>query len=297
MKRKSFKYIALIVSLFYLIALNIGCSGTKLANSNEFQKLTIKWRLIKNPQSETETNKAAFTFINNGTDTIKTGKWWLYFNQSFLKPKQSDDLTKGKIEHLNGDLYRYVPDSGFTLRPGDSLLFEYEGAGILFNEKYAPQGAYIVCDDSKIIAKDLTVAPLTDYTNIFSDSAFIATIPTAANQYLINQNIPVLPSGSIGQIIPSPYTIKPGKGGVTLDKTTTVYYSNSLKKEADYLVSLMEKYLGTKLKMKEGNGTEANSITIKTAPLTVNGVSEEAYSLTVVEGKEVEIVQTVITRA
>lgn len=289
MKRKSFKYIALIVSLFYLIALNIGCSETKLANSNEFEKLTIKWRLIKNPKSETETNKAAFTFINNGTDTIKTGKWSLYFNQSFLKPKQSDDLTKGKIEHLNGDLYRYVPDSGFTLRQGDSLLFEYEGAGILFNEKYAPQGAYIVYDDSKIIAKDLDIAPLTDYTNIFSDSAFIATIPTAANQYLINQNIPVLPSGTIGKIIPSPYTIKPGKGSVALDKTTTVYYSNALKKEADYMVSLMEKYLGTKLKIKEGIGTEANSITIKTTPLMVNGVSEEAYSLTVVEGKGIVI--------
>jgi hypothetical protein len=77
-----------------------------LKNSNELEKLTVKWRLIQNPKSETETNKAAFTFINNGAETIKTGNWALYFNQSFLKPMKSDDLTQGEIEHLNGDLYR-----------------------------------------------------------------------------------------------------------------------------------------------------------------------------------------------
>ncbi|WP_255037494.1 family 20 glycosylhydrolase [Lacihabitans soyangensis] len=260
-----------------------------MKNTNELEKLTIKWQLIKNPEIESGTNKSAFTFINSGTETIKTGKWSLYFNQSFLKPIQPDNLTKGKIEHLNGDLYRYVPDSSFTLSQGDSLFFEYEAAGILFNEKYAPQGAYIVYDDSKIITKDLNIAPITDYSNIFSDSAFVATIPNAANQYLINQNIPVLPSDKIGKIIPSPYSIKSGKGGVILDKSTTIYYSNVLKKEAEYLVSLMEKYLGTKLKIKEGNGTEANSITIKTAPLKVNDVSAEAYSLSVAEEKGVVI--------
>ena len=74
-----------------------------------------------------------------------------------------------------------------------------------------------------------------------------------------------------------------------MDKNSTVYYSKTLKKEAEYLVSLMEKYLGTKLKIKEGNGAEANSITIKTAPLKINGASAEAYSLTVAEGKGVVI--------
>ena len=289
MKRKNFTYITLIVSFFWLITSSIGCSSSNLKNTSEFEKLTIKWRLIKNPKSETETNKSAFTFINNGAETIKTGNWALYFNQSFLKPMQSDELTQGKIEHLNGDLYRYVPDSSFTLRQGDSLIFEYEAAGILFNEKYAPQGAYIVYDDSKIIAKDLNIASITDYSDIFSDSAFVATIPTASNQYLINQNIPDLPTDDIGKIIPSPYSIKSGKGSVTLDKTSTIYYSNSLKNEASYLVTLMDKYLGAKLKMKEGVGTDANSISLKTAPLIVNEISNEAYSLAVHESKGINI--------
>lgn len=289
MQRKNFTYIICFISIFCLIVLNIGCSSSNLKNTNALEKLTIKWRLIKNPKSEAETNKAAFTFLNNGTETIKTGKWSLYFNQSFLKPKESNDLTKGKIEHLNGDLYRYVPDSSFILRQGDSLIFEYEAAGILFNEKYAPQGAYIIYDDSKIIAKDLNIAPLTDYTNIFSDSTFVATIPNAANQYLINQNISELPNNKIGKIIPSPYSIKSGKGSVILDKTSTIYFSNSLKNEAYYLVTLMEKYLGAKLKMKEGIGTEANAINLKSAPLIVNGISDEAYSLTVHEAKGIDI--------
>ncbi len=289
MQRNIFTNIVCFISFFCLIVFNIGCSSSILKNTNELEKLTVKWRLIQNPKSETETNKAAFTFINNGAETIKTGNWALYFNQSFLKPMKSDDLTQGEIEHLNGDLYRYVPDSSFTLHQGDSLVFEYEAAGILFNEKYAPQGAYIVYDDSEIFTKDLNSDLITDYSNIFSDSAFVASIPTAANQYLINQNIPVLPTEKIGKIIPSPYSIKSGNGGVTLDKNATVYYSNNLKKEAEYLASSMEKYLGTKLKIKEGNGTEGNSITLKTAPLKVNGVSEEAYSLNVAEGKGVVI--------
>lgn len=289
MLRKNYNHLALIVSLIYLICLNFGSLGAKVDNSDKFEKLALKWRLIKNPANESGANKAAFIFINNGPETINTGKWSLYFNQSFLKPKQPADLANGKIEHLNGDLYRYVPHSNFTLRQGDSISFEYEADGILFNEKYAPQGAYIVYDDSKIINKDLNIVPITDYTNIFPDSEFVATLPTAANQYVINQKIPVLPTDKIGKIIPSPYSIKSGKGGVTLDKNATVYYSKTLKKEAEYLASLMEKYLGKKLKIKEGNGAEANSITIKTAPLKINGVSAESYSLTVGEGKGVEI--------
>ena len=138
MQSKNLKCKALIVSLIYLICLNFGSLGAKVDNSDKFKKLTLKWRLIKNPENESGANKAAFIFINNGPETIKTGKWSLYFNQSFLKPKQPADLANGKIEHLNGDLYRYVPHSNFTLRQGDSLFFEYEADGILFNEKYAP---------------------------------------------------------------------------------------------------------------------------------------------------------------
>ena len=123
MQSKNLKCKALIVSLLYLISLNFGCYGANLDESDKFEKLTLKWRLIKNPANESGANKAAFIFINNGPETIKTGKWSLYFNQSFLKPKQPADLANGKIEHLNGDLYRYVPHSNFTLRQGDSLFF------------------------------------------------------------------------------------------------------------------------------------------------------------------------------
>ncbi len=290
MRIKEFKKIALILLAFNCISAFFSCSSSKVGTTNVFENLKVKWELIKNPETENGFFKAAFTFVNNGPDSIKTGKWALYFNQSFLKPNASNDLSKGILEHINGDLYRFVPSSSFMLKPGDSLVYDFEAAGILFNEKYAPQGAYLVVgENEEVISKDLTMAPFNDYQKIFSDAAFIATIPTASNQYLKNQQIPILPIGSIGKIIPSPYSILPAKGSVTLDKSTVVYYSNGLKREADYLVAYVEKILGSKLVTKEGSGKEPNNITLKTSPITVNGVSEEAYSLNVKEGDGVVI--------
>jgi len=290
MKIKDFKKIAFLLLAFYCITAMLSCTTSKVSTTTIFENLKVKWELKQNPENENGFFKAAFTFVNHGSDTIKTGKWALYFNQSFLKPNSSNDLSKGMLEHVNGDLYRFVPSSSFMLNPGDSLVYDFEAAGILFNEKYAPQGAYIVVgDDEAFIRKDLMMVPLTDYQKIFSDTAFIATIPTASNQYLYNQHIPVLPAASMGKIIPSPYSIKSGKGGVTLDKSTIVYYSNGLKNEANYLAAYIEKVVGSKLTIKEGSGKEPNSINLNTAALTVNGVSEEAYSLNVSEGNGVKI--------
>ena len=74
MQSKNLKCKALIVSLIYLICLNFGSLGAKVDNSEKFKKLTLKWRLIKNPENESGANKAAFIFINNGPETITTGE-------------------------------------------------------------------------------------------------------------------------------------------------------------------------------------------------------------------------------
>jgi hexosaminidase len=291
---QSLNSIKWIVTLFYVLTALNSCSGTSEQNAKDFEQLTVKWRLVENTNSEKETCKAVFTFINKGPVAVNTGNWAMYFNQNTLMPMPSDDPAKGAVEHINGDFYRFVPGNDFTVNPGDSLVFGYRYEGMLIKERDAPIGAYFVLKgktNAEAIVKsgDVIVSPFSDPYRVFPDSAVVATVPTAASQYILNRHIPVLPADQIGKIIPTPFQTKHAKGSVVLNESTLVYYGSGLEKEAACLVTSVEKLFGTKLPMSEGKGTEPNSITLETKPLTVNGISEEAYKLTIAEGKGVVI--------
>ena len=291
---QSLNTIAWIISLFYVLTTLTGCLGNLVQNTKEFEQLTVKWKLVENTKKEKETCKAAFTFINNGSVAVNTGNWAMYFNQNTLVPMPSDESDKGAVEHINGDLYRFVPGSSFKINPGDSLVFGYRYKGMLVKERDAPIGAYFVLNSKNNVetivkAGDVTVSPYNDLYRVFPDSAVVSTVPTAASQYILNQHIPVLPPDQVGKIIPTPFRTKPGKGSVVLNESTLVYYASGLEKEALFLVTSVEKHFGTKLLMRKGKGTEPNSITLETVPLKVNGISEEAYKLAVTEGKGVVI--------
>lgn len=283
-----------IILLSNVLTTLTGCWGNSMQNSKDFEQLTVKWKLVENTKNEKATCKSAFTFINNGSLAVNTGNWAMYFNQNTLMPMQSDYPAKGTVEHINGDLYRFVPGSSFKINPGDSLVFEYRYEGALIKERDAPIGAYFVLEgknnvETIVKAGDVIVSPYSNLYCVFPDSAVVATVPTAASQYILNMHIPVLPADQVAKIIPTPFLTKPGKGSMVMNKSTVVYYASGLEKEAVYLVNSVEKLFGTKLLMREGKGTEPNTITLETSPLKINGVSEEAYKLTVSEGKGIVI--------
>ena len=279
---RSLVFLAVSSSLFLMP----GCSGSAGLEKEQVDQLKVTWELLGNSMGGKEQCKTAFTFINAGNRAIGNQQWVMYFNQQTIMPNPLLDSTKGKVEHINGDFYRFIPGKTFNLPPGDTLVLEYGYEGVLLKETDAPNGIYLVLHentDKQVIApvKNYLVKPFTNLDNLFSDPDFKSTIPTPKNEYARNLAITSLPPDQVGKIIPTPAESHPGTGSVGISGSTIIFFSKELQMEADYLASSLEKITGIKLEKKEGSGKGAESITLKTADLKVNGSGEEAYKLSI----------------
>ncbi len=270
-----------------LIMIILSCSSGNKPNDS----LHIKWSLIENKWGESNECLAEFTFINNGSSEIEGTDWVLYFNQTTIDPKIMKDTTLGKVEHINGDFYRFVPGTSFKIAAGDSLKFEYSYEGVMIKYGDAPSGPYIVLNEAKgkpemLEIKNYTINPFNDLSKVFPDSGYYTT---PASEYLKYQYLTRLESDQIGKILPTPFQKKLGNGKVILNEGTSVYYSKGLENEAAYVAGFAQSLTGNKLTLVEGAEEGPNRIVLKTSSLKVNGVSQEAYNLKIDEKKGIVI--------
>ncbi len=279
-------------TLILLYAASWGCSVNSSSNSSGLDQLDITWMLISNtPQHECI---AEFEFINKGTSVVSQKDWALYFNQNtlFIGDVLSDSSI-GRVEHVNGDLYRFLPQKEFSIAPNDTLRIRYKYKGYLIKERDAPCGAYFAISskddtDQIIMPKNFNIVSFTR-ENLAPDSTFLSTIPTAANEFLKNSSITSLSPNQVGKIIPSPCQFKQGIGKVNLSQNSMVCYAKGLENEAHYLVETLKKIYGISLKMTESTTSNSNSILLSISPTTVNGISAEAYRMLVSTDKGVQI--------
>ncbi len=269
-----------------------GCSPGSVSGE-QLQMLSIEWELLNNHFGENDSCSAAFTFYNRGDKEIDGEGWQIYFSQYTLEPGSMLAPELGTVEYINGDFYRFIPGPGFSIAPGDSLLIKYIYHGILIKESDAPVGLYFVLNESK---KDEWIAPLAnfvlkpfeDYGRIFGDPDFIRTIPTTESRYARNSLLSTLDLDRIGRITPSPYLYSAGEGVFEVLEETGVYFDESLENEAEYLVKSFEQQFGIRLEKKSGSGAPG-TIILKTAHLSVNKVSSEAYRLRVDSQQGIQI--------
>jgi hexosaminidase len=270
------------VSLFLIGAALWGCASKAPGEGAALEQLSIVWTLLANTaQGECV---AEFAFVNRGKAAVRQGDWALYFNQNTLRmAAPTPDSSKGRVEHVNGDLYRFVPGQAFVAPPGDTLRIRYRYEGMLIKERDAPAGAYFVLEkgekDAIFLPKSFTNTPFSDLMALAPDPALLATIPTAAREYARNLAIPSLPLPQVGKIIPTPFRLTEGQGSVALDEKTLVTYAEGLENEAQYLVEALKKGFGIALKTAASAKTAPGTIALRLAPTSANGVSAEAYHL------------------
>jgi hexosaminidase len=178
--------------------------------------------------------------------------------------------------------------------PGDSLVFDYALRGWVVKESFAPDGAYFVVNrgarnELVVRSNDIVVMPFDDLDAVFPDPDIRSTVPDAANKFERNRHIETLPYDQVGKIIPTPFRTRSTRGTVELNERTEIYFEKGLENEADYLVSTINRIFGVRLPKKEGKGQGAHSISLGLASLQVNGVSREAYLLTIADGLGVRI--------
>ena len=282
-----------IASLFIISILLFSGSPKKMLLQNNLDQLTVLWTLIGN----TAKNEciAEFTFINKGSSVLIKGDWALYFNQTTLRiGAATPDANKGTVEHINGDLYRFLPGKEFKIAAGDTLKFRYKYWGRMIKNSDSPAGAYFVQQTKE--NKDLVTLPgyfnampINDLNKLSPDPDFLATIPTAESEYRRNKKLPTLPLAQVGKIIPTPFQLTEGTGTFWLNEKTVINYTKGLENEAFYLVETLKKVYGITLKKVEGTKNSAPGIQLGMSPTKVNGVSAEAYHLLVSADKGISI--------
>lgn len=277
-----------------VISLLLSCSGSSDRLAEGVGQLHVKWKLVENTLDGSPLGRVGFIFVNEGARPLKHGDWAMYFNHDTMTPQQMADSSLGVVEHINGYLFRFVPGKAFSIKPGDSLIFECAYYGSFIKENLGPVGAYFVVGEGsakeKIVQnRDVAILPFSDLNRVFPDPEIAATVPDAGNEYFRNSKIVILPDDLSGRIIPSPFLTRKMSGSTELNEETVIYYGEGLENEAGYLISTAAKIFGATLKKAEGKGNNPRSITLSLAPMSVNGVDSEAYRLTVSSEKGVTI--------
>ncbi|OOG73671.1 family 20 glycosylhydrolase [Algoriphagus sp. A40] len=281
----------LCLCLFASISL-LSCSRNSEVNFDSLSDLAVKWRIVENTLQDT--CRAEFTFINNGQSDVNSGNWALYFNQATLRIGQLPDSLNGVVEHVNGDLYRFLPGKEFKLSPGDSININYSYVGFMIKNGDLPVGAYFVSNlgeenEQVVLPGTFTTAPLDNLQALFPNPDIQSIVPTAANQYFKNQEITVIPKEKTGKIIPTPANMVQSAGKVQVNEATVIAYQKGLENEAQILKESVKKLFGFSLNLVEGKATVPNAIELSLAPVTVAGVSAEAYQLSVKQNHAIQI--------
>ena len=289
MKKTSFNE----VTCFLMAALILGaCIKGTDGNQQSLGLLKVDWKVLGN--LENETCSAAFTFTNNGEATIDNQSWALYFNQNTLRMNTMPDSLKGFVEHVNGDLYRFLPGKEFLLNPGDSITINYSYKGFLIKESDAPKGAYFVYDlgqkdEGAVMPASFVVAPFENLEAIFPVPEILDAVPTAANLFAKNQAITPLPGKQIGKIIPTPVRWAELPGKLKIDDATVIAYASGLENEAQFLSQSIKKLFNITLVAIQGKATSKNIIELKQAEVKVGEVSAEAYKLSINQNSGIQI--------
>jgi hexosaminidase len=280
--------------IFFLAAASIlvACSNGAQNSQPCLSTLNVGWKMLGT--MENETSAAAFTFSNSGKSVVNNQNWALYFNQSTLRIHTMPDSLKGLVEHVNGDLYRFLPGKEFILNPGDSITINYSYKGFMIKESDAPSGAYFVYnlghkDEVLVTPTSFVVAPFDNLQAIFPMPEIQNALPTAVNLFAKNEAIAPLSGKQLGKIIPTPMKWVELSGKVKIDDATVIAYAAGLENEAQFLSQSVKKLFNITLVASQGAATSKNVIELKQGVVAAGGVSAEAYKLSINQNSGIQI--------
>jgi len=176
------------------------------------------------------------------------------------------------MDHVNGDIFRLVPQPGFgELKPGQSARVEFVSMEPALNISDAPSGWYLVWDDNLQTGYNIggyTITPIRDST------AGYLTAEKLFNQNKLSRDIP---DATLPKIFPTPASYREWPGEFIINRQVRIVSDTSFLSEADYLADELKPLLGKKPFISTVNSGKRSILLQKT---TGSG-SGEAYHLTV----------------
>ncbi|MFY0689379.1 MAG: carbohydate-binding domain-containing protein [Cyclobacteriaceae bacterium] len=227
--------------LIYLIMLS-ACTPTP-----EQFNIDVTWELVTNSLDGEWKYRNKFVLTNTGNVALTSNNWQLYFSQSPRNAIKESFVGNFSHQHLGGDWYRISPTSEFSLEPGETTTFQYDGGAFLIKEADAPQGLYFTYvqgeNETIVEPKNYTIAPFETADQINRNSDDRTPIPTAQWQYEDNQVFK--DELSVNAIVPRPVsTALSNSHSYLITSSTQVTAVDALKNEADFAAQSIGELVG-----------------------------------------------------
>ena len=256
---------------FYLLILSFF-----LFSCNEIDKNTFSLVFdIKKVDPENNTSVINFVLSNTSDNSIDSKNWSLFWSQMY-GDIDNNSLPEGvTYESINGD-YRRLNFNGFQLKKNSSIEFEFLMNGFWDRLVLGPQGVFIR-DDSR----DITYEVDTEIKWKTAEGIEKLNLPNSISRYNDNKLTKHLHGNMIGNIIPTPKSIKKIRGKFELKDTFNISFNdNEFADVIDLYLKNLEEYLD--IKHNKNNG-DHDILLIKDESL-----KDEEYKLDIID-EEIKI--------
>lgn len=282
-----------IRTLFLILAVSVLAGGCGSVSYPTEEEIFVSWEVMSNEFAENPGVRARFTLENRSKLTLNGTNWALFYNQS---PReivvQPENVT---ITRISGDWYKLAPNQDFVLKPGASVELVYEAQAWWIKESDAPLGPYFVYynkqgeEVSIVPVKQFELKPFVRDEQINRHRNDMEPIPTAA--YLYGKNLPLtfVQESDLPVIIPTPVSAVRNGRSITIDFAPEVLYEEGLINEANLLAASVARLSQSSVTPRVANSASPGSIFLRVRPLSVKGVSAEAYRLEINGDKSVVI--------
>ena len=258
-------------------------------------EIKVSYELVSNNIAESPRFLAKFILENASKFELGNSEWTMYYSQVTRLPIQETVPDIVTIEHINGDFFRMAPTEKFNLKPGETIEIPFESQDWLIKKSDAPSGIYFVYTDpdgnevSTIPVDNLNILPFSKPDQINRHLGDETPIPTPDWQYEQNNKLDLLPVDKLKHIIPAPVSISSKEETVTLKDNLMIHHEADLKNEAVLLANHLSARMGKKPMVMESSVSGPNIVVLRTGPVKVRDVDQEAYTLEIDSEKGVVI--------
>lgn len=255
-------------------------------SSQELPDIRVHWEHITNFTGQDDVFESKFTLHHQSGMALNDANWALFFNIAPRTMVPTASPQPAVIEHLNGDWYRMSPEKSFKLEAGQSVEIYYRGIEATIKESDRPLGLYFVYYDKNgnekeiVEVADYSYTPFTTPEQINRSTEDHDPIPTPEYLYKTQQKQTKLPDEELDLLIPTPVKMVKHQGTLAVDGDFIIYHEEKLESEARFLKEKLAIDIGLNLATSQGSGA-GKRIVLKTGNVNINGISNEAYKLTI----------------
>ena len=256
---------------FYLLILSFFLFSCNEIDKNRFS-LVFDIKKV-----DPENNKSVINFVlsNTSDNSIDSKNWSLFWSQMY-GDIDNNSLPEGvTYESINGD-YRRLNFDGFQLKKNSSIEFEFLMNGFWDRLVLAPQGVFIR-DDSR----DITHEVDTKIKWKTAEGIEKLNLPNSISRYNDNKLTKHLHGNMIGNIIPTPKSIKKIRGKFEVKDTFNISFNdNEFADVIDLYFNNLTEYLD--IKHNKNNGDHDILLTKD------ESLNDEEYKLDIID-EEIKI--------